>query len=165
MSRRLLIADSGPLIALARLDLLALPKRYFHEIVVSSTVWREVSRRPRPRESERLQAALVQSNFVVSDAAGSITQRLADARLDAGERHTLALGLALESTVLIDERRGRHIARELALPVLGTLGLLVLGRQSGVIPAVKPLIDELQGSGYYLSDALVESVLSHLEER
>lgn len=165
MSRRLLIADSGPLIALARLDLLALPKRYFDEIVVSSTFWREVSRRPRPPESERLQAALVQANFVVSDSAGCITQQLADARLDAGERHTVALGLALEATVMIDERRGRYIARELGLPVLGTLGLLVLGRQSGGIPAVKTLIDELQGSGYYLSDALVEIVLSHFGER
>ena len=165
MSKRLLIADSGPLIALARLDLLALPKRYFDEIVVSSTVWREVSRRPRPSESERLQAALGQSIFVLADASGSMTEQLADARLDAGERRTLALGLALEATLLIDERRGRHVARELALPVLGTLGVLALGRQSGVIPAVKPLIDALQASGYDLSDALVEKVLSHLNER
>lgn len=164
MPERLLIADSGPLIALARLDLLALPSRYFDEIVVSSTVWREVCRRPRPPESERLQAALTQSCFLVSEQVGPVPQALLSARLDAGEQHTLALGLALTATVLIDERRGRSAARELALPVLGTLGLLVRGRESGVLPAVKPLIEKLQASGYFLSAPLVARVLSQVDE-
>ena len=34
----LLVADSGPLIALARLDLLAIPSRLFGELLVTATV-------------------------------------------------------------------------------------------------------------------------------
>ena len=46
MSAALLVADSGPLIALARLDLLGLPARYFESVFVPSTVWEEVRRKP-----------------------------------------------------------------------------------------------------------------------
>ena len=38
MSAPLLVADSGPLIALARLDLLAIPSRLFGELLVTATV-------------------------------------------------------------------------------------------------------------------------------
>ena len=48
MSATLLVADSGPLIALARLDLLAIPSRLFGELLVTAPVWREVMREPRP---------------------------------------------------------------------------------------------------------------------
>ena len=50
MSAPLLVADSGPLIALARLDLVALPSRIFSEVLVTATVWDEVTRAPRSLE-------------------------------------------------------------------------------------------------------------------
>ena len=39
----LLVTDSGPLIALARLHLLGLPARIFQEVLVTATVWGEVT--------------------------------------------------------------------------------------------------------------------------
>ena len=39
MSAPLLVADSGPLIALARLDLLVIPARLFSVLLVTATVW------------------------------------------------------------------------------------------------------------------------------
>lgn len=50
MSAPLLVADSGPLIALARLDLLAVPAQLFGELLVTATVWHEVTREPRAVE-------------------------------------------------------------------------------------------------------------------
>ena len=46
MSAACLVADSGPLIALGRLDLLGLPSRYFELVLVTSSVWLEVTRKP-----------------------------------------------------------------------------------------------------------------------
>ena len=57
MSVPLLVADSGPLIALARLDLLAIPSRIFLEAWVTATVWDEVTRSPRRAELDALVAA------------------------------------------------------------------------------------------------------------
>ena len=71
MSAPLLVADSGPLIALARLDLLALPARLFAEVLVTGTVWQEVMREPRPMEQLRLQAALHGNSLQLVDGPPS----------------------------------------------------------------------------------------------
>src|SRR5712691_3803174 len=57
MSATLLVADSGPLIALARLDQLDLPARYFESVLVTATVWEEVTRKPDVEEAPRLASA------------------------------------------------------------------------------------------------------------
>ncbi|WP_418646592.1 DUF3368 domain-containing protein [Thauera butanivorans] len=72
--------------------------------------------------------------------------------------------MELGAAVLMDERKGRRIAVELGLPVLGTLGLLIRARESGLLPALKPLIGILQDSGYFLSPSLVERILTDLGE-
>ena len=73
-------------------------------------------------------------------------------------------GLALGAAVLVDERKGRRAATQLGLPVLGTLGLLIRAREGGVLPALRPLFDALQDSGYFLSPTLVERILADLGE-
>jgi len=67
MSAPLLVANSGPLIALARLDLLALPSRLFGELLVTATVWREVTREPRPTDQTALSAAFDAGLLLVVD--------------------------------------------------------------------------------------------------
>ena len=53
MSAACLVADSGPLIALGRLDLLGLPSRYFELVLVTSSVWLGVTRKPGVEEAAR----------------------------------------------------------------------------------------------------------------
>lgn len=54
----LLVADSGPLIALARLDLRRLPAQLKSEVQVPASVWAEVTRAPKGNGLSRLEAAL-----------------------------------------------------------------------------------------------------------
>lgn len=164
MSAPLLVADSGPLIALARLDLLAVPARLFGELLVTATVWREVTREPRAADQAALSAAFGAGLLKVVDDPTQIPAALAEAQLDEGERSALALALLREAVVLVDERRGRACAIELGLPVLGTLGLLVRAREQGLVDRVRPLIDALLASGYFLARPLVERALVSIGE-
>jgi predicted nucleic acid-binding protein len=166
MSAPLLVADSGPLIALARLDLLALPARIFSEVLVTATVWEEVTRAPRPMELSALSAAAQAGLLnVVADPA-ELPAVFEDVGLDAGERSALALALAMPHpcAVLIDERYGRAAAAGAGLPVIGTLGVLVSARQRGLIGTVRDLTDRLRAGGYFLSRRLVEDALAGLGE-
>lgn len=164
MSAPLLVADSGPLIALARLDLLALPARYFASVRVAVTVWEEITRSPKGDETERLVAALEGGLLVLVDDPAEVSEAILQAGLDVGERNSIACALNMTATVLIDEKRGRRVAGALGLQVVGTLGLLLRAREEGVIPSLRANLEKLQASGYFLSAALVDGVLAALGE-
>lgn len=164
MSAPLLVADSGPLIALARLDLLAIPSRMFSELLVTATVWREVTGEPRPDDEVALAAAFDRGFLLVVADPPQIPAALADAQIDEGERSALALALLRGAVVLVDERRARACALGLGLPVLGTLGLLVRAREQGMVGPVRPLTNALLASGYFLARPLVERALASIGE-
>lgn len=163
MSAPLLVADSGPLIALARLGLLVLPSKIFREVLVTATVWEEVTRSPKSEHPVLLAARDEQLLQVVPDPA-EMPQSLSDRRLDEGERSAIALALTLQATVLVDERHGRALARAVGLPVVGTLGILVKARQNGLVSHLRPLTNALTASGYYLAPALVDQALAVVGE-
>lgn len=164
MSAPLLVADSGPLIALARLDLLALPARYFASVLVTASVWEEVTRSPRNDEISRLAAALEAGHLGLVDDPATLPDAILQAGLDIGERNSIALGLGMSAAVLIDEKRGRQVASALGLHVVGTLGLLLRAREEGMLPSLRPSLESLRASGYFLSTALIEKLLAGFGE-
>ncbi|MBX3010755.1 MAG: DUF3368 domain-containing protein [Caldilineaceae bacterium] len=66
--------------------------------------------------------------------------------------------------VVIDERKGRRYAQRLGLALTGTLGLLLLAKQEGLIPIVAPLIEQLEQAGFHLTDELLQRVLALAQE-
>ena len=164
MSAALLVADSGPLIALARLDHLDLPARYFESVLVTATVWEEVTRKPDVDEAPRLASAAGAKLIRVVADPETIPETLLRTTIDAGERGAIALGLELNACLLIDDRRARRVAVELGRPVIGTLGLLLRAREDRLFPALRPLIERLQATGYYMPTDLVAEVLASLGE-
>jgi len=157
----LLVADSGPLIALARLDLLWLPARLERELLVTDSVWTEVTRAPAPGELPLFQAALASGWLAVLPGPELTDARLAGVQLDEGELSALSLALQRGAAILIDELRGRTVAAQLGLKVVGTLGLLLMARERGLVGSLRPMVELLQGGGYFLSHRLVSQVLAN----
>jgi predicted nucleic acid-binding protein len=153
-----LVADSGPLIALARLDLLWLPARLEREVLVTETVWDEITRAPADCESQLFQAARSSGWLTVLPDPETSDGSWANL-LDDGERSALSLALQSGAIVLVDELRARAVAARLGLSVVGTLGLLLVARERGMVGPLRPLVDVLTGSGHFLSRRLVEQVL------
>lgn len=165
MSAPLLVADSGPLIALARVALLYLPACLYGQVLVPAAVWEELQRRPSEAELAGLRAAFASAWLTLIPVAGNAAlSPLPDPALGAGERAAIAMAQTRGADVLIDERRGRRAATGIGLQVVGTLGLLMRGRELGLIGPVGPTISALRDSGYHLSDALTARVLASLGE-
>lgn len=167
MSQRLLVADSGPLLALGRLELLRLPIQLFVDVLVTQSVWDEVAGDQARAEHGALESARQAGWLTVVPDPRSVAAAFAATRLlDHGERMALTLSLSLTPgcDVLIDERRGRAAAAQAGLGVLGTLGLLVRARQLHLIGPVRPLAEKLLASGYYLGRSLVAETLASLGE-
>lgn len=91
---------------------------------------------------------------------------LLEEEVDPGEAAALALGVSLHADlVLMDEVRGRAVARRLGLTVAGTLGLVVRAKRGGLIPAARPIIAQVRTlGGLWVADNLVAEVLTGLGE-
>lgn len=157
-----LIVDAGPLIALARLNLLQLPSRMFARALVTDVVAAECLADPAYPEFAPIQTALDQELLERLDCNGP--QPAAMWNLDKGEASTIDLALRLGTAVLVDDLAARRVARELKIPILGTCGLLLLAKRRGHVNALRPLLEQLIESGYYLGDRLVKRVLQKAGE-
>lgn len=177
----LVVADASPLIGLARIGHLGLLPALFGTVTVTRAVADEVLNGGQFPETPLLEEAFAQPWLQVAQqrpASGGADPSTSDARvadlrslylIDEGEASSLCLALELGSQgqhvlLLIDDHRGREAARHMALPMLGTAGLLLLARHQGLIEAVKPLVNGLRAAGYHLSDRLVEAVLHQAGE-
>ena len=154
----LVVADSSPLIYLSRVGRLHILAELFGEVIVPRTVWNEaVERRPSAPGIDALQqVAWVR---VVEDPTPA-----ADLGLDPGETAILIAESLRADLLLIDERTGRKVASQRGVAVRGTLGILVQARQSGVLPALKPVLDALVAEGFRIAPALIREALAHVGE-
>lgn len=88
-----------------------------------------------------------------------------DGTFGAGESAVIAFCLANPGNrAVLDDLRGRRCAQALAVPLFGTLGVIVEARRLGLIPQARPLIAAIRGVGYYIEDELVDAALRTIGE-
>jgi predicted nucleic acid-binding protein len=129
------IADAGPLMALAKLNLLYLLKQLYGQVLLPQSVFAEVvveGMRQGFEDAHTLQLFLIQEGWRSTEVK-DIPDELASLPLDRGEQESIALALALNGTLLMDEERGRKIARQHEIEVRGTLGVLIQAYRVGLI--------------------------------
>jgi predicted nucleic acid-binding protein len=132
------IADSGPLMALAKLNVLSLLKRLYGAVIVTQTVYEEVVTEGLARGYP--DAVVVQLfwqqhgwNHVVVHQE-EIPEDLQQVGLDPGEKESLYLAAKeREALLLVDEEAAREIARQRGIRVKGTLGILVEAFHKGLV--------------------------------
>jgi predicted nucleic acid-binding protein len=155
----IVVADAGPLIALGRLRGIEVLPRVFERILVPRAVFLETQARPSLLDAQAIDSARERGLFVVEETSPDLKLLPPGAELGEGEAVAIALAAARGHGVLIDEKLGRTVAEALNLKVIGTVGVLVIARRRALIPALKPLLEQLKSSGYRLSDELIQQAL------
>ena len=121
------VSNAGPLMALAKLNLLHLLKLLYGRVrftpaVYSETVCEGVRQGYPDAHSLRL---FLRQEAWTAEAIPRIPRDLASLPLDRGETESIALAVTVNGLLLIDEERGRAAARGRGIPVRGTLGILI----------------------------------------
>ena len=153
--RSLIVADTGPLVILAKIDHLHLLAQRYQQIKIPETVLQEATALAYREDSKSIVQFAAQHVEVSRDIIRTVTDYL-DFGLDEGETQAILLAGKLGCPVLLDEKRGRAVARRSEVAVLGTVGLLLVAKQEGLIEAISPLLDQMLAHEYRLSVTLIE---------
>lgn len=147
---------------LVRADLLEILRADATDVVVPEPVFVELCSHG---EDDPTVEAIRRVDWLRMTPSPNIPSEIAAWDLGPGESAVLALALAEpERLVVIDDLEARRCAHAFSIPVIGTLGLLILAKQESRIPAVRPLVDRLRESGMYLSDRVINQALARVGE-
>jgi len=157
------VSNSGPLIALAAIGRLSLLKDLFGQVCVPQAVYDEVvvNGEGEPGAREVAEAEWIKTVIVEDHLAVSLLRE----ELDAGESEAIVLAQELDASyVLIDDGMARRKARFIGLHMTGTLGILLMAKEAGLISAVKPVLEELRQTDFRMSPRVYQAVLHKADE-
>lgn len=160
----IVVADTSILINLCRVKRDGLLKPLFQEVIIPSDVAREFNRlatsTARFSGLKLPEGIRQQEPITIAPAV-----RLA-VGLDAGEAAALSLAIEIKAdAILLDERRGHQVATALGLRTIGILGILLQAKSAGILPAVGPILDDLErDAGFWISAPLRQRVLQLADE-
>jgi uncharacterized protein len=84
--------------------------------------------------------------------------------IDDGEAEAIALAHERGWRIILDDRRARSVGKRLGVTIIGTVGMLVRAKRSGIIALLKPLLRELEAHEFYTGEALKEEALRLVNE-
>lgn len=148
----ILVADASALLALAACRGLFLLEKLFGDVKVSDVVYGELTQ-DLSRPFAKVLATYLQDKRIALDPSDMV---LLDAYSDAGEISSMYLFKQLNADrLLIDDARGRKVATLNNIPVIGSIGILILAKRKGLISSVSDYIALMCQSGLYISPTLV----------
>lgn len=157
------VSDTGPLVALARIDQLDLMPRLFGRLSVPPSVAQELRASSGPHHP-RLQRALSEWLDVQPLTRAVPPALAAERRLSLTDREVIALALELGHLLIMDERAGRAAAQRLGLLVTGVAEFVRRAKVAGLVPAERPLLAAMVREGYWLAPALIDRVAERAGE-
>lgn len=156
------IANTSPLQYLYQIGRLDFLPRLYGRVIVPESVADELRR---GREQGIAVPDVDVLPWVTIATPNQRTLRTVNEVLGRGERAVIAL--ALESPgalVILDDRDARQFAETLDVRCTGTLGVVVRAKQKGWIAALRPVMDQLVQSGFFLDQTTRAKVLKLVGE-
>lgn len=150
---KLIISDTSCLIALANIDKLTLLKDLYKEVIITQDVYLEFGGK-------------LPEWIIITEVKNKQKQEELESKLDKGEASSIALALELDNSILIiDEIKGRKVAKSLNIEIIGTIGVILLADKKGLIKDVVGIILRLVNKGFRLSDKIVDSILDKYSKK
>ena len=114
---KLIVSDSTTIITLLNIERIDILESIFEQVLIPSKVYNEVCIND---------ITLHSSFFIQKKIKDKTLYKLLSKSLDAGESEALVLATEMELALLIDEKKGRKIAQNMGIPIMGLLGVLLL---------------------------------------
>lgn len=155
----IVVSDTTPLSELAKVGRLDLLRAIFGRVIIPEEVYREVTTGNHPGSIAVPKATWIEVR-AVSDAQKIYEIQVAR-KLHLGECAAMILAEDLDADfLLIDYLSARQEAIARNLPIIGTIGILLLAKKRGLISNVKETLDDLMAGGKRISQKLYQQALT-----
>jgi predicted nucleic acid-binding protein len=155
------IANASPVIVLAKAGYLNLLKDLPNELVLPEAVVAEILAGPETDPSRQA----IEHGWGYRTHPLTIPPELFEWGLGAGE--TAVLALARErapATAILDDAVARACAKAFAVPLLGTLGVVLRAKKRGLVRDAAEVLRKLRSVGLHLNDRTIRLALARFGE-
>ena len=163
----IVISDTTPIISLIKINQLELLNHMFGDVQVPDAVYEELISNSRfQSEAEQILRAEYITKVVVEDKKSVALLRRATG-LDAGESEAIILSDEIKADLLLmDELKGRQVAKQMGLNIMGTIGILMTAFEEKLLSAdeIEQCAEVLRSNGRHISDRLYEQLMEKIRK-
>ena len=137
-----IVSNTSPVVNLYVIEQLELLKVLFKEIIIPEAVYNEIViyGHGKPGSKELGDIEWIKTRKVKDR---NLVKALSN-ELDKGEAESIALAVESKADLLLlDEKIGRKVASRFSLNYIGLLGVIMMGKNKGIIHEVEPLLNKL----------------------
>ncbi|MAC96684.1 MAG: DUF3368 domain-containing protein [Flavobacteriales bacterium] len=143
---KIIVSDTSCLILLQKLNKLSLLKVLFKEVTVTKTIEKEFG-------------DSLPDFFKIKEPKDKNYQRILESFLDAGEASAIALALEYnDSLIILDDQKARSEAIQLKLNITGTIGILLLALEKGLIESQDDIIEGIMQTNFRVSEKYLDKI-------
>lgn len=158
----LIVSNTAPLIALADIGQLEVLRRLLGSVTIPPAVRAEVLNEP---GVSAIQSAITEGWLLVQATRDTLAVQMLREDFGLGESEAIILAQETQAHwIILDDLAARHRAQRLGLAVIGTLGVLLMAKESGDLTPLKPWLELLREKNFRMSAALYQQILKDARE-
>ena len=156
-----IVSDATTLIVLGKLDRYDLLANLFEKIYIPQEVMSEVVKKDDGVDEKIGNYEM----FETKPATDTKLLSILDGILDRGECEAIVLAKELDKILLIDEKKGRMIAKNMGLSIIGLIGILILNVKKGTIAKEESIdiFSDIKRLGFRVSKKLEDSFFTAIK--
>lgn len=155
-----IVSDTSSLIILSKLDQLILLENLFNKVLIPHRVNQELQ----AKEDGVYKQINSHALFEVVNCESHEELAILDGILDYGEAEAIVLAKEQQLVLLIDEKKGRKIAKNMGVAIIGFLGVILLNYRRNAVDkeTIEAMILHTEDLGFRLSENLKQDFFNRL---
>lgn len=158
----IVVSDTTPIISLMKIGRLNLMEQLFGEVQIPDSVYAELVSNPEYEEEARQiqRSSFIKRVIIGNGKAVDLLRRVTG--LDIGESEAIILSDSCGADLLLmDEMKGRQVAKQMGLHLMGTVGMLRAAYEGKLLSyeEIEECIVVLRANGRHISDRLFGQLL------
>lgn len=161
----LITCDTNIIMDFSKIDHLYLLKDIFRNVIIASEVEEELLAGEEKITKELDIKKAINEWIKVKTVENKLALESLKIHIGAGEAASIILYMETNADLLaINDLTARGVASAMGVKIIGTLGILRLAKDRGMLKQIKPLLDELRKVGAYMNNVLYNRILKDVGE-